>query len=55
MTVSAALRSIDRLKAKCTAIHAACGPRDLNLDEATRRDIIERYAGHGKRSTKTAG
>ena len=52
MTASATLRAIDRLKKKCAAIHAACGPKDLNLPEDTRRDIIERYAGPGKRSTK---
>ena len=52
MALSSALRQIDRLKKKCAAIHAACGPRDLDLDEGTRRDIIERFAGAGKRSTK---
>lgn len=49
MAVSASLRAIDRLKAKTRAIHAAC--RELGLDEATRRDLVERFAGPGKRST----
>lgn len=39
-----------RLAKKCRAIHAAC--RELGMDEATRRDLIEGIAGPGKRSTK---
>jgi phage gp16-like protein len=38
------------LAAKCRAIHAAC--REMGMDEATRRDLIEAQAGPGKRSTK---
>lgn len=43
--------SSNLLQKKRAAIHAACGAKDLNLDEETRRDIIERFAGAGKRST----
>jgi phage gp16-like protein len=50
--VCATLRRYDALKKKCIAVHAACGPKDLNLPEDTRRDLIERFAGPGKRSTK---
>jgi len=50
--VCATLRRYDALKKKCATIHAACGPKDLNLPEDTRRDLIERFAGAGKRSTK---
>lgn len=48
---SSSARTPNLLKKKRDAIHAACGKKDLNLDEATRRDIIERFAGAGKRST----
>lgn len=41
---------LTRLAKKCRAIHAAC--RELGMDEATRRDLIEGIAGTGKRSTK---
>ncbi len=51
MTRPAAVRPLSRLQQKCQAIHAACGKKDLNFDDATRRDIIERFAGAGKRST----
>ena len=43
MTVSAALRNIDRLKAKCRAIHVA--RRQLDLDDATYRLTLKRAAG----------
>lgn len=52
MALSPTLRNFSRLDKKCQAIHAACGRKDLNLDDDTRRDIIERFAGSGKRSTK---
>lgn len=43
MAVSAALRSIDRLKAKCRAIHVA--RRQLDLDDASYRALLKRAAG----------
>lgn len=43
MTASSALRSIDRLKAKCRAIHVA--RRQLELDDATYRATLKRAAG----------
>ena len=43
MATSAALRSIDRLKAKCRAIHVA--RRQLDLDDASYRALLQRAAG----------
>ena len=43
MNPSAALRSIDRLKAKCRAIHVA--RRQLDLDDASYRALLMRAAG----------
>lgn len=49
MSAGATLRGMDRLKAKNRAIRGAC--KELGLDDATRRDLIERFAGAGKRSS----
>ena len=43
MTASAALRNIDRIRAKCRAIHVA--RRQLELDDATYRALLHRAAG----------
>lgn len=51
---SATLRRIDRQKARLEsflrAIRGECSKQ--GLDDATRRDLIERFAGPGKRSQK---
>ena len=43
--ICATLRRYDALKKKCIAVHAACGPKDLNLPEDTKthkRDLDDR-------------
>ncbi len=50
--ICATLRGEDRLKKLCDTIRALCGKKELNWSDDLRRDVIERFAGPGKRSQK---